>query len=128
MSKKSRACCLVNQPVILDVGVKNNTQNTINFAKRGMILSYFSFEVKTDDGAQVPLTQYGKFLLDARDAGRTGTGMVESGKEATEEVVISQIYDFSLSGEYNITGTFKGKSNTTSQYKSSRTLKVRIRQ
>lgn len=128
LPKKSRNCCLVNEPVILEVGAKNILQTPFNYIKRGMLMNYFSFDIKTKDGDDVPLTRYGKGLLNAGDAGGIGVITIEPGKEFVAEVVISQIYDFSAPGEYTIIGTVKGETSHGGRYKSSRTLEVRIRQ
>lgn len=89
------------EPVILVVVMRNASKGILSLAESSPERDY-KFVVKDDQGASIPLTRYGKRLMDSTEEFRLVTLKMKSQEEIRSEILINRIYDMTLSSTYSI--------------------------
>ncbi len=89
------------EPIILKVILKNISKKTHTIVVSGPERDY-DIIVKDNKGAIVPLTKYGKRLMDNKGEFRAIGKKIKSQKEIQINLLINRIYDMTISGTYSI--------------------------
>ncbi len=98
----------INEPVLLKLVLKNNGLEERRLVSRGATKDY-KIEVKVEHGKVAPLTKAGHDLTkDERFSISTGRIGLAPNEERADEISVSELYDLSTPGTYEIVAKRRG--------------------
>lgn len=90
-------------PVVLQLALRNTTDKTL-VRGESWPEKQFNLDIKDDRGANMPLTRYSEELK-VREPLGIASVKVDPSQELTYNLVISRMYDLTMSGTYTLTAT-----------------------
>jgi len=100
---------------ILDIVFRNDGTSAVQFPRSSMWFDY-DFSVRTDDGVEVPLTEFGEQQRENLGAAAAAVMEVQPGEEYRSTVELSLLYELDRPGTYSVQASKTFRDPKTHQF------------